>query len=1011
MKRFSRFGESYAFFRYKLKQSNIQYISLLAVTIMCLQARAQQRESFAVTGKVISAASGVAIEGATITNKRSRIHAVTDRLGEYRIPARPDDILLYSFVGYVTAEEDVNGRQQIIVALDSAENTLEEVEINMGYYTVRDRERTGSVARITAETIEKQVITNPLSAMQGRMAGVEITQNTGIAGGAFSVAIRGQSSMGSGNAPLYLIDGVPLIENRSAMLSSIIREGNLLDVLNPSDISNIEVLKDADATAIYGSRGANGVVLITTKKGTAGKTRFDVSARFGGAKVASFVDLLDAREYKLMRNEAFANDGVIPTESNAYDLLLWDDSRYTDWQKELIGGTASLTNLRGSVTGGQGNTNFILSGNYQREGNVFPGDGSYQKGSAHLNVNHKSVDGALSINAGVTYGIRYQNQPQIDLTSLAMTLPPNAPALYDKEGKLNWENWVNIEGNPLQYLGRIYGSHTATLNTHATVEYSILPGLNLTTRMGYSIVDLAERLLNPASSQNPNPASGATPESWAQYPSNTAKSWSLEPMIDYNYRWNDNALSTLIGITLQESTNSGQVIEGRSYIDELLMGNIASASRINGSTTSSQYKYAAMFLRLNYKHQNRYFINLTARRDGSSRFGPGRQWGNFGAVGVAWLFSEESIVKRVLPWLDLGKLRGSFGITGNDQIGDYGYLATYRPNSFYPYLINSLQPLRLANKDYGWETNRKLEAAIELGVFENKLTLESSWYRNRSGNQLIGLPLPATAGFPTVQANFPATVQNSGIEFTVHGSGIGRGWLNWTASLTFAKNIRNLVKFPTIETFSSYRGQYKVGEPMNISLKYRYLGIDPKTGSYVVEDLDDDKAYSLLNDGYWYRPKQPFTVGFDNQFQLGPIHFSFFIRWRSKESSNPLFIYGLPGRISNQPNAVMDRWQAPEQVAEIQRFSTGTANADFSRFRGSDGSMVNGSYVRLQNVSIAYQIPANISESLHVKAARLSIHGQNLLTWSRNYPWLDPELSGLVLPPLRSMVVGIQLTM
>jgi len=316
------------------------------------------QERFSVNGKVISAASGVAIEGATVTNKRTRVHAITDRVGEYRIPARPDDVLSFSYVGYATAEEHINGREQIIVALDSAESMLEEVEINAGYYTVKDRERTGSISRITAAEIGKQPVSNILSALRGRVPGVYIQQESGVPGSAMQVKVRGQNSLrntyqDNGNLPLYLIDGVPFPMEplASSNGASIVNGGNPLHNINPADIESVTILKDADATAIYGSRGANGVVLITTKRGKKGDTSIDINLSHGVSAVANRMPLLNTDQYLAMRYEALSNDGAVPgTLYPDHDLLVWDTTRYTDWQDELIGGNAQMTTARWPIS-------------------------------------------------------------------------------------------------------------------------------------------------------------------------------------------------------------------------------------------------------------------------------------------------------------------------------------------------------------------------------------------------------------------------------------------------------------------------------------------------------------------------------------------------------------------------------------------------------------------------------------------------------------------------------------
>src|SRR5690554_2239593 len=319
-----------------------------------------------VTGKVTD--GKLSISGANVIIKNTNRGVVTDFDGQYSITARPTDSLKISYLGYTTLTIPIQNRTTINIVLQEDPTSLGEVQINAGYYTTTDREKTGSIARITANEIEGQPIVNPIQALQGRMAGVNVVQNSGVPGSGTILAIRGQNSIAAGNAPLYIVDGVPYDTNSlgfKSLSGSILPGGDIspLNTLDPNAIASIEVLKDADATAIYGSRGANGVVLITTKRGTVGKTRFDIGYSYGTGRVDKFMDLMDTKEYLEMRKEAYANDGITDYPANAYDINgVWDQDRYTDWQEVLIGGTSEFTDINGSISGGSEQTQFGLSG-------------------------------------------------------------------------------------------------------------------------------------------------------------------------------------------------------------------------------------------------------------------------------------------------------------------------------------------------------------------------------------------------------------------------------------------------------------------------------------------------------------------------------------------------------------------------------------------------------------------------------------------------------------------------
>lgn len=365
--------------------------------------------------------------------KGTTISMITDQKGNFSITANSTDTLVFSFIGYAAQEILVGNKTSLNIILVEDSTQLKEVTINAGYYKVKDKERTGSIARITSKDIETQPVTNVLAAMQGRMAGVNITQATGVPGGGFDIQIRGLNSLrAEGNAPLYIIDGVPYSSepigyNQSNTIHPTTTSP--LNNLNPGDIESLEVLKDADATAIYGSRGANGVVLVTTKRGKQGNTIFTANISKGFGEVTRFIKLMNTQQYLAMRAEAFTNDGITSYPSYAYDINgTWDQNRYTDWQKELLGGTAEITNISSSMSGGSEHTQFMISGNFNKETTVFPGDFAYKKGNLRANVNHTSSDRKFRVNFSAGYTLQDNNQPSQDLTPAAWGTPPNAPA-------------------------------------------------------------------------------------------------------------------------------------------------------------------------------------------------------------------------------------------------------------------------------------------------------------------------------------------------------------------------------------------------------------------------------------------------------------------------------------------------------------------------------------------------------------------------------------------------------
>ncbi|WP_348800144.1 SusC/RagA family TonB-linked outer membrane protein [Flavobacterium adhaerens] len=952
------------------------------------------------------------LAGVSISIKGKSSTTATDYNGHYTLSASSDDILVFSYIGYRTQEIPVQNRSTININLQENTTKLQEVKINAGYYSVKNSERTGSISKITAKDIEKQPVTNVLATMQGRMAGVNITQTTGTPGGSFAIEIRGQNSLRlEGNNPLYVIDGVPY---SSQDIGSTYTSGNIpgqnspLNSINPNDVASIEVLKDADATAIYGSRGANGVVLITTKKGKEGKTTFRATYSNGIGQVAHFMDVMETPEYLSMRREAFANDGVTNYPANAYDVNgTWDQNRNTNWQKELIGGTANYTNVQSSLSGGNSQTQFLLSGNYSRETTVLPGDFEYIKGNGHFNLNHESENKKLKTNFTAGYTIQRNNLPALDYTRTAITLVPNAPALYDEQGNLNWEN--NTFDNPLAQLEGTIKGETKELIVNLLLSYGLGAGFTAKTSFGYT--NLQQRQNNVQPSTIYNPAYGLGSEMSVLFTNTVHRdSWIAEPQINWNYALGKGKIDALAGATFQQQNSDQLVSLAEGFASNSLIENPASATNhyvLNSD--ESVYKYQAFFGRINWNWDTKYIINITGRRDGSSRFGPGRQFANFGAVGAAWLFSNEKIIKDKLPFVSFGKLRTSYGTTGNDQIGDYQYLDTYATSGNTYQGIGGLQPTRLFNPDFGWETNKKLEVALETGFWNDRIFTTVAWYRNRSSNQLVGIPLPGTTGFSELQANLDAEVQNSGFEFSLRTTNFQSADFNWTSTFNLTCVQNELLSFPGLEG-STYKYQYVVGQPINITKVYHYTGLNPTTGIYQFEDFNGDGKFSAADDKQIIKNLSPkYYGGFQNQLRYGNVQLDFLFQFVKQEAFNENYRMGMPGTMINQPEGVVEHWENTGDLGPYQSYSNSnsqkrTAN---TRFFQSDAAISDASFIRLKNVSISYDIPKSWTKNI---VCKLSLQGQNLLTLT-HYKGMDPEFKASgYLPPLRVVTSSLQIT-
>jgi TonB-linked SusC/RagA family outer membrane protein len=963
-----------------------------------------------VTGTVTDAATQQPLAGVNVLVKGTTQGTTSDSEGRYIIRADEDDVLVFSFIGFAPVEVHITNRSTIDVSMKEDVKNLNEVVVNAGYYETTDRFQTGNITTVDLREIEKQPVLNPLSALMAQVPGLEITQQTGIPGGNFQVRIRGVNSIANGNDPLYIVDGVPYTSTSMAMFEtsgSIFYNGTSpLNTINPADIESIEVLKDADATAIYGSRGSNGVILITTRKGQAGKIKVDLKAYSGVGQVANRMDLLSTEEYLEMRHEAFDNDAIDPTAADAPDLVLWDTTRYTDWQKDLLGGRSRFNDVQVSVSGGSDNVQFIAGAGLHREGTVFPGSDFSERMSVHSNITSASDNNRFRLSFTTNYSLSNSSLPNYDLSTRALLLPPDAPAVRDANGDLSWEYWSATDENPLVYLDRVYSGKTTNAMGNLVVGYKLLKDLELSSSFGYTNTRSTANTVNPARTQDPLSAA----ENLSYFSNNDFENWIIEPQLNFKRTIFSGELSALVGATFLSQQNSGLSQTGIGFSSEALMKSLSSASTILiGSNFDSQYRYQAFFSRLNYVFREKYIINLTARRDGSSRFGPGKQFSIFSAVGAAWIFSEERLLKNHFGFLSFGKLRFSYGTTGNDQLGDYQYIDTYGPSGGQYQGVIGLQPERLSNPLFAWESNRKLEGGLDLRMLRDRIGIGIAYYRNRSSNQLVGFPLPTTTGFTTIQGNFPAEIQNSGLEVELTTQNIASAALSWRTSVNLTVPRNKLVRFDDLESFAGYSTKYIVGQPLNILREFRYTGIDQVTGLYTFQDVNEDGAYDIADRIVPAYLGRNFFAGLLNTIEFKGLTLDFLFQFVQQSGYSYVVNFAPPGASYNMPQFVMNSWKPESTVTEIQRFGvSGETQLAYSRYANSDRAIGDASFVRMKNVALSYQFPSSLTDKISLSQLKLFIQCQNLLTLT-SYKGLDPETQTNNTPPLRVITGGIQM--
>jgi TonB-linked SusC/RagA family outer membrane protein len=988
------------------------------------------------------------LQGVIVRSDNAKTVAVTDVNGRFIIKGiNNGDMLTFSYIGYQTfkipAKPDIG-----VIALQVSSSKLDEIQV-IAYGTTSRRLSTGNVTTIKAEDIEKQPVSNALLALQGTVPGLTVVQSGGYPGTGVTVRIQGQSSLTRGSDPLYVIDGIPypsqtLPDSYSPQGGSGSADGGVspsgasstINLLNPADIESISILKDADATSIYGSRAAAGAILITTKKGKAGDTRVEANIQHGWGKINRRLELLNTPQYIEMRKEAFKNDALTPGPLD-YDINgTWDRNRYTDWQEELLGNTAGYTDVQLGISGGTELTQFRISGGYNRQTTVYSGNYSDSKASISSVITNTSVNRRFKTQLNLQY-LRSKTQlPTRELTSVAMRLPPNAPALYQADGSLNWES-IESDGyststwdNPLSYLLVKNERSLGSLISSLSANYKIIEGLNLSSTFGYSNMDADDLFTMPLTRVRPEYRS--TTNRYADYSNGNQSTWQVEPQIDFQTKLSHGTLSALFGTTFLGRNMNQKVTEGSGYPSDDVLENISAANDLAASsysTIATSYKYSAVFARINYNWQDKYIFNATARKDGSSRFGPDNQFNNFASIAGAWNFSNEKFLRNIASILSFGKIKASYGTTGSDQIGDYQFMELFTDNNYFtPYQqASALSISKLANRNLQWEETRKLSAGIDLGFLKDKILLNVNYYRNRSSNQLLDYNLPYTTGFSSVTRNMPATIQNSGWEISLSLSPVLHHQFSWRSNLNFTVARNKLIRFDQLDQ-SSYATIYEIGQPLTHRKLFRLSGVDPSTGVFQFYDRNGNLTSDPLY--IWYENNDAnkivdltpdFYGGFQNSFNYKGIQLDVLFQFTKQKGLDPNIAGFAAGSAyngfsgGNQSSAILDRWRSPgDQGKRYQKVSTYYPSELYlasSAYGTSEGVVTDASYIRLKNVSLSWSLPALWLTKMKVKGLRFYTQGQNLLTITK-FPGLDPEtLSSTSLPPLRTITIGAQITL
>lgn len=980
-----------------------------------------------ISGKVTDH-EGNPLAGANVKIKGADQVAVTGADGFFSLKdADENAVLEISYVGFETTVISLQGRKSLVIHLKPKNNSLDEIQV-IGYGTTTRRANTGNVTTVNAKTIAQYPTTNVLDVLQGVVPGLTIYRNSGNLNSTYKVQIRGINGL-SGGSPLYIIDGIAYQsgswETRNLTLGSNTPNGpsfqgyDGMGTINPNDIESISILKDADATAIYGSRGSDGVILITTKKGQAGKPKIDASVYMGINDVAHFQPMLNLQQYLKMRREAHANDNS-PVGVTEYDLNgSWDTTRSTDWQRTLAGHSSRVINAQAGISGGSPQLQYRISAGYNYANDLASLGGSDQKASLHVNLNSTTENKKFSVSFSGGYLYHLNTLVQSDLTS-SINLPVNAPALYTSAGELNYQNSTFM--NPLLIKNAINKTPEDNLTSSLTLSYRPVRDLEFKLQTGYNKQTYNEFLGSPTTVY--------PPYLLAQVPSltgsstfifGTNSSWSIEPQVNYGRKIGKGKLAATIGASLQRQNQTLFGLSVTGYSSDLLLSSISAGTSITSAPAYrvSPRKNASVFGRINYNWKDKYYLDLTGRNDGSSNFGENKQYHLFSAAGAGWIFSEENLIKNNLSFLSYGKLRASYGSTGRNAIAPYSFLSTYSTTTVGAYNgIAGLIPTGLPNPDLSWETTKKAELGLELRFFEGRVGFETNFYRNRTSGTLTSSALSRVTGFASITENLPAVVQNQGFDFSLTTTNIRNKNFSWSSTLQFTRDRNKLIKYPDLQN-SVYANKYIIGKPINIVKLYRSAGVNTQTGIYqfyaangsivTTPAAADQTGIADLNPDFYGSLQNNFTC---KQFSL-----SFLFRFIRQDGRNAFYAGTInstaPGySVANFNTWVVNRWQKPGDVTNVQRFGTaaGIYTAQTYATQSTLG-IGDASYARLQNISLSYQLPESALRRLRLTNAQAFVQGDNLLTITGYDGW-DPENQSVrTLPPLRTITVGFKLTL
>ncbi|QJB39162.1 SusC/RagA family TonB-linked outer membrane protein [Chitinophaga oryzae] len=1012
---------------------------------------AKDSVTITVKGKILSEQTIGPLENASVSTSYSQKTTLTNEKGEFELKgAYPGEELIVTYVGYEKYKVVVI-KPTVTIVMKPADNMLDKVVVK-AYGVTSKRFNTSSIVTVSGKELQDLPVQNPLLALEGRVPGLQITRANSSPGSPLKIEVRGRNGINGlvSSDPLFVIDGVPqtvldLSQQDVARLrmfngkNNLISDGldqsgmgvglSLMFGLSVNDIESIEVLKDAGATAIYGSRGANGVILITTKKIKQGKNRFSLNLSQGIKAAVKYQPYLNTQDYLAMRREAYANSGLTPSKvpgqpGYAPELFVMDTTRYTNWQRYMYGGTGLYTTVNPRLSGGSASSSYLLSGTYTRQTDITPVNTKAQSASVLLKLDNRSLNNRFKS----SFSALYINSVNTGLGSIVAQgdLRPHEADAFDSLGKLNYAAYKRANVNfPFQGLKQRSVSTTNRINAGFNASYTLVEGLELATQIGYNISVNNLDYLSPVASAAPKAVSGSEATGTHTLGSTNINNLTVEPQLRWNKSFGNGVVNVLAGGTYQANTTKTTYTSGMNYLSDDMINALAAAPSLLVKNNSGQYKYVGVFGAVDYNLAERYMLSLSGRRDGSSRFGPGKQFGNFWAVAAGWIVTEEPWARAIMPKpLTFLKLRGSYGLTGSDGVGDYQYLSQWAYPQYtngiktFPLLYNGVAPLMetlVANDQFHWQTNKKLELALEFSLWD-KVNVVADWYRNRCDNQLLGYPLPLFTGFNTITANSVANVQNAGWDFMVTAAVLKTKTINWNISANFNLQSNKLLSYPGLE-LSPYATLYRIGEPLNNQAVFHFLGRDPVTGEGHYLDANHDGKinvnYSVSpgtadDDRVVFLDMNPrFSGGFQTSFQYRnwSINPSF-----SFQRVNKPIGYNMWGpEPRNMSYWQWERQWAPDRPDGLLPPVTAVATPEADRFSNSDASYEMVNILRMNSLRLGWAMPAAKVAKAGMSQVAFNLSADNLWLLTNYKAGVDPDIRNGI-PSTRTVTLGCNIS-